>query len=182
MDSQEPLPSQEATPRFLADRMVGKLARWLRLLGYDTIYWPQLSPDGVLREARRQGRIIVTRDTRIRRRKDAPPFVFVEDDHFRRQLKQVVETLRLDPLRWLLTRCSQCNAVLEAVAKEDAQQQAPEYVWRTQEVFRRCPSCRRLYWGATHREHIVEELQRLGLVSKESKSGESSAGEPSHRA
>ena len=60
-------------PRFLADRMVGKLAKWLRILGYDTVSLPQLSPEGVMREGRRQGRLILTRDTRLLRRKDAPP-------------------------------------------------------------------------------------------------------------
>src|SRR5262244_445141 len=88
-------------PRFLADRMVGKLARWLRILGYDTIYLPQLSPEGVMREARRQGRLILTRDTRLLRRKDASPFVFVQSDRFREQLRQVVDTLHLDPVRAL---------------------------------------------------------------------------------
>src|SRR2546430_438365 len=74
-----PAPAVPA-PRFLADRMLGKLARWLRILGYDTAYLPQLSPEGVMREGRRQRRLILTRDTRLLRRKDAPPFIFVQDD------------------------------------------------------------------------------------------------------
>src|SRR5215510_13499202 len=102
-----PDPSVPA-PRFLADRMLGKLARWLRILGYDTAYLPQLSPEGIIREGRRQSRLILTRDTRLLRRKDAPPLVFVQSDHFREQLQQIVDTLQLDPLRALFTRCADC--------------------------------------------------------------------------
>jgi uncharacterized protein len=154
----------EPSPRFLADRMVGKLARWLRLLGYDTAYLPQLSPEGVMREARRQGRIILTRDTRIRRRKDAPSFVFLDDDRFRDQLKQVVRTLQLDPVRWLLSRCAACNEALHIVEKDQVQDRVPAYVWQTQSEFRACPDCRRVYWGATHKEHMLAELRRLDLL------------------
>lgn len=161
------LSDHHPSPRFLADRMVGKLARWLRLLGYDTAYLPQLSPLGVMREARQQQRIILTRDSRLLRRKDAPSLVFIQSDRFREQLKQVVEELRLDPVKYLLSRCSACNAQLRPVMKAEARDRAPEYVWRTQEEFRACPECRRLYWGATHKTHVVEELKSLGLLTAE---------------
>ena len=161
-----PDPSVPA-PCFLADRMLGKLARWLRILGYDTAYLPQLSPEGIMREGSRQRRLILTRDTRLLRRKDAPPLVFVQSDHFREQLHQVVDTLRLDPWRALFTRCVECNRTLTEVAKEEVREQVPEYVWQTQDQFYRCPECHRLYWGATHRDHVVQELRRLGMVKKE---------------
>ncbi|MGH7962818.1 MAG: Mut7-C RNAse domain-containing protein [Candidatus Binatia bacterium] len=155
-------------PRFLADRMLGKLARWLRILGYDTAYLPQLSPEGVMREGRRQGRVILTRDTRLLRRKGMPPFVFVHSDRFREQLRQVVDTLQLAPLPSpaLFSRCIKCNRVLEEVAKDEVREQVPEYVWQTQIEFHRCPECHRLYWGATHRDHVREELRRLGFIRK----------------
>jgi uncharacterized protein with PIN domain len=159
-------PVVEIFPRFLADRMVGRLGRWLRILGYDTISLPQLSPIGLLREGRKQGRIILTRDTRLLRRKDTPPLVFIASDHFREQLRQVIDTLQLDPLRKIFTRCAECNQLLEDVAKEDVCGSVPAYVWQTQNEFRRCPECRRLYWGATHKEHVLQELQRLGVIEK----------------
>lgn len=153
-------------PHFLADRMLGKLARWLRIVGYDTAYLPQLSPDGVMNEARRQGRVLLTRDTRLLRRKGMPPSIFVQSDHFREQLRQVVDTLQLAPLQnqALFSRCIECNRILEKVAKDAVREHVAEYVWHTQGEFRRCPQCHRLYWGATHRDHVLEELRRLGLV------------------
>jgi uncharacterized protein with PIN domain len=150
-------------PRFLADRMVGRLARWLRIVGYDTAYLPQLSPQGLLREGRRQGRVLLTRDTRLLREKDAPPLLFIRDDHFREQLKQVIHECHLTPMTSLFSRCSECNQVLAAVEKETLQGQVPEYVWRTQETFHRCPECHRLYWGATHKDHVLAELRRIGI-------------------
>jgi hypothetical protein len=161
-------PIQTTSPCFLADRMVGKLARWLRLLGYDTAYLPQLSPNGVMREARRQGRIILTRDSRIIRQKDAPSFIFIEQDRFRDQLQQVVTALRLDPTQRLFTRCSACNAPLQLVTKEKVRQQVPDYVWQTQQEFRCCSECRRVYWSATHKDHVLTELRRLGLLEDRS--------------
>jgi uncharacterized protein with PIN domain len=150
-------------PRFLADRMLGRLAKWLRILGYDTAYLPQLSPAGVMREGRRQSRVVLTRDTRLLRQKDAPPFVFVRSDHFREQLKQLADTLHLDPLHALFTRCVACNQALEGVAKGEVRDRVPEYVWQTQNGFRRCPQCHRLYWGATHRDHVLAELPKVGV-------------------
>lgn len=163
--------TQEATaslatqvpPRFLADRMVGRLATWLRILGYDTAYLPQLSPQGLLREGRRQGRILLTRDTRLLRQKDAPPLVFIRDDHFRQQVKQVVIECGLTPLVSLFSRCSECNQVLEEVTKERIQDQVPEYVRQTQNTFYRCSACHRIYWGATHKTRVLAELRRIGI-------------------
>lgn len=151
-------------PRFLVDRMLGRLVKWLRILGYDTAYLPQLSPQGLVREGRRQGRVILTRDTRVVRQKNLPPCVFVQDDQFRDQLRQVVTVCHLDPTRFLFTRCSECNELLEDLAKEKVRDQVPAYVWETQSEFRQCSGCHRLYWGATHRAHVIEELRRMSLV------------------
>jgi uncharacterized protein with PIN domain len=156
------------SPRFLADRTVGRLAKWLRILGYDTVYLPQLSPQGLMREGRRQDRIIVTRDTRLLRHKNAPAFVFIRDDHFRQQLQQVVSDYHLTPGATLFSRCSECNQLLEAAAKETLRDSVPEYVWQTQDTFHRCPECHRIYWGATHKAHVLEELRRLGMMERES--------------
>ena len=154
----------EPPPRFLADRMVGKLVKWLRILGYDTVYMPEVSPAFVKREARRQGRILLTRRTCFLNQKDVPPFVFIHADRFRDQLKQVCGDLQLDVSTHLLTRCSVCNQALETVEREHVRRRVPAYVWQTQSTFVSCPKCHRIYWGATHRERIVEELRQLGVV------------------
>ena len=154
----------EPPPRFLADRMVGTLAKWLRLLGYDTVYMPEVSPTSVKREARRQGRILLTRRTCFLNQRDMPPFVFIRADRFREQLKQVCTDLRLKVSSSLLRRCSICNQELEAIDRERVQSRVPAYVWQTQSTFLHCRKCQRVYWNATHRERIIEELRHMGMV------------------
>ena len=154
----------EPQPRFLADRMVGKLAKWLRILGYDTVYMPEVSPTSVKREARRQGRILLTRRTCFLHQKDVPPFVFIRTDRCREQLKQVCTDLQLSVSSALLRRCSVCNQELETIDRAQVQPRVPEYVWQTQATFFQCRKCRRVYWDATHRHRIVEELRHMGVV------------------
>ncbi len=154
----------EPPPRFLADRMVGTLAKWLRLLGYDTVYMPEVSPASVKSEARRQGRILLTRRTCFLNQKDMPPFVFIRADRFREQLKQVCIDLQLTVSSSLLRRCSVCNQELETIDRERVQARVPAYVWRTQSTFFHCRKCQRVYWNATHRERIIEELRHIGIV------------------
>lgn len=155
-------------PRFLVDRMLGRLAKWLRILGYDTVYLPQLASQGLIREGRRQGRIILTRDTRVLRQKDAPPLIFIQHDHFRDQLEQVIATCHLDSVTHLFTRCGECNDLLTEMNKEAVRDQVPEYVWQTQSEFHQCPGCRRLYWSATHKEHVMAELRQMGVLVESS--------------
>jgi uncharacterized protein with PIN domain len=150
--------------QFVADRMLGRLARWLRIIGQDVTYGPQLSGAGLIRGARREGRLILTRDRAIGR-KNPPPYIHIYSDHFREQLKQVIGECRLDPLKDAFTRCVECNTLFEPVAKAAVEGKAPPYVFKTQEKFSFCRKCRRIYWPATHQEKMLEELKALGLKS-----------------
>jgi uncharacterized protein len=147
--------------RFLADAMVGKLARWLRILGYDTLYFREIDNDRLLELARAEGRRLVTRDARLIGRRPGLPHTLIRDDRPEQQLRQIVRELRLCPSTGLLTRCVECNATLEPIAKEQARPRVPPYVFRTQERFSRCPDCGRLYWKGTHEERIRARLKEL---------------------
>ncbi len=154
-------------PAFAVDAMLGRLARWLRVLGHDAAYGPHLRRHALLECARREGRLLLTRDTRLVRERNLPPYLFVTSDHFREQLQQVAATvplLRATPLR----RCLECNRPLEAIARERAEGRVPAYVWETQPAFLRCAGCNRLYWPATHGVHMRDELAALGLAQGES--------------
>ena len=146
--------------KFAADRMLGKLAKWLRIMGQDVIYGPHLTGYGLIRVARQENRLILTRDGRLKQ-KQPPEFLFVESDHFRDQLRQVVMAYGLDPLAQAFTRCAQCNSLLEARAKQSVEGQVPPYVLSTQERFFGCPRCRRVYWPATHHEKMLAELRQI---------------------
>ncbi|HEY3303050.1 MAG TPA: Mut7-C RNAse domain-containing protein [Candidatus Binatia bacterium] len=146
--------------QFAADKMLGRLARWLRIIGQDVIYGPELSDAGLIRAARREDRLILTRD-RALGKKNPPPYLLIQSDHFREQLRQVIEEYGLDPLKDAFTRCVECNARFEPVEKAEVEGKVPPYVFATQEKFSFCRKCRRLYWPATHQERILQELKAL---------------------
>ena len=106
--------------------------------------------------------MLLTRDTRLVRRRDLPPYVFVRSDRFRDQLREVAAAVPLDGTDFL-RRCLDCNVLLEEVRRETARDRVPPFVWETAERFLDCPRCRRLYWPATHRARMQEELAALGL-------------------
>ena len=149
--------------RFAVDRMLGRLARWLRVLGHDVAYGPHLGGRTLVACARREGRLLLTRDTRLRRDRQLPPHLFVASDHFREQLREVARAVPIGNAA-LLRRCLECNRELEDLPRERARDRVPPFVWATNERFLACPRCGRLYWPATHRASMVRELAALGLI------------------
>ena len=147
-------------PRFLADAMLGRLARWLRILGYDAEYFPG-EDDDLLRQARREGRVLLTRDTRLLQRRPLPPHLFIESDHVMEQLRQVVAALRLNPAVPPARRCSCCNAVLESRDKAQVVGLVPEFVWSHHQAFWACPRCQRIYWAGSHRRRMQKAIKAL---------------------
>jgi uncharacterized protein len=148
--------------KFAADRMLGRLAKWLRIVGKDVIYGPHLTGYGLIRAARAENRLILTRDRSLKQ-KQPPAFLFIESDHYRDQLRQVVDQCGLELGDELFTRCIECNTLLQSRAKETLEKIVPPYVFSSQEKFFACPSCRRVYWPATHHQKMLEELRSLGL-------------------
>jgi len=149
-------------PRFIADAMLGKLARWLRILGCDVEYFPFIWDDELLARAGRTGRMILTRDTLLVRRREARAnHFFVKGDHFRDQFRQVVEHFAIKPSGNFLTRCLECNALLAEIGKNAVRDKVPQYVYATQSDFRVCPACDRLYWKGTHRDKMAREVEEI---------------------
>ena len=149
--------------KFAADRMLGRLARWLRVLGLDVIYGPHLTGYGLIRAARREQRLILTRDRRLKQ-KQPPEFILIESDHYPDQLRQVIQECGLSVGDALFTRCLECNAVLQPQAKQSVEKIVPPYVFATQDKFFWCPKCRRVYWPATHHQRMMEELRKIDIL------------------
>ena len=153
-------------PKFLADHMLGKVGRWLAMLGCDSAWAREGEGDdpALLERARREGRVFITRDTKIPPVKGVTVIVLREQG-FEAQLKRVVTEagLRLDPARFF-RRCMDCNRELEAVPREAALAEAPPKVRELDTEFTRCPACRRLYWRGTHTSRTEATLRRLGLL------------------
>lgn len=148
--------------KFAADRMLGRLVKWLRIVGQDVIYGPHLTGYGLIRAARAENRLILTRDRGLKQ-KQPPPYLFIESDHYRDQLRQVVSQCGLKLGDDLFTRCIACNTLLQSKPRESLEKVVPPYVFSSQDKFFSCPTCRRVYWPATHHQRMLEELMKLGL-------------------
>jgi uncharacterized protein with PIN domain len=148
------------TRHFLVDAMLGRLAKWLRILGYDTLYDPSWDDAQLVRLARAEDRILLTRDLELARRKGVL-VLRVASESLEAQLDQLHAELGVVAFApW--TRCPVCNSYLLMVPKGDAWGQVPPYVFVTQEEFRLCPHCNRFYWRGTHRQQMQALVDRWG--------------------
>lgn len=150
------------THRFAVDKMLGRLATWLRLIGCDTTYGSHLAGSSLIRHARTEARTILTRDHRVLRAATGLSVLFIASNDFRQQLCQVIHACHLDPFAALFTRCTACNTPVAVVLKAQVEDQVPAYVFATHEGFARCPSCHRIYWPGTHDDRVREQLRLMG--------------------
>lgn len=151
--------TSDESPRLLADGMLGKLARWLRLLGYDTAYENHAPDLELARRARAEGRVLLTRDRELSRRRGLQALL-IASETLAEQVRQVQDTLGPPP-RPPFSRCAVCNSVLERAAPEQVAGRVPPYVLQTQAEFRLCPGCGRVYWPGTHVAAMQEQIERL---------------------
>ena len=153
------------SPGFVADSMLGRLAKWLRAFGFDVFYDSSLGDHGVVACARERGAIALTRDTGFPKPPDVR-IILVSSDHIAEQLAYVVEQVPLDlsdarPL----TRCTVCNETLVPASRDDVWDRVPPFVYLTNETYAHCPGCGRVYWEGTHAPRIRAELARLEHVA-----------------
>lgn len=150
-----------ASVRFVVDVMLGSLARWLRRLGYDTDYANDRDDRELVRIARAEGRVLLTRDSTLATRRGISALL-IESQVLDEQLAQVVHAFPL-PQRMPPPRCSECNTPLQNVSPDEVMDCVPAYIHRTHRHFRRCPGCGRIYWPGSHWERICRRLRRMGM-------------------
>lgn len=148
--------------KFVADQMLGQLAKWLRILGFDTEYLNSTTDSDLLRVARDEGRILLTRDSQLFKtrpiiRKQIPA-VLVRHDRLEDQLRQLIEEFRLDETAFKEPFCTKCNARIQTVAKSSIAGRVPSYVFKTQDQFAICPQCGSIYWKGTHWEKMRNKI------------------------
>jgi uncharacterized protein with PIN domain len=152
--------------RFAVERTLGRLARWLRLLGHDAVYANNLHGRALLARGRREGRVVLTRDHRVAAAAAPPRCVLLASDQFREQLAalQAAVPIALGPR---FQRCVECNRPTTEASLATVRERVPPYVAQTQTAFRHCPGCGRVYWRATHHQHAERELRALGFSPAE---------------
>lgn len=137
----------EKDHRFVVDSMLGRMAKWLRILGWDTILVSLKNPEEI-KSYMALGRTIVTKAQRWSRIEGV---VCIKSNNIGDQLKELFSILKLehDPDRFL-ARCARCNLELEQCPREYASGKVPEYVWNTIYEFFKCPGCGKIYWSGSH--------------------------------
>ncbi len=148
--------------RFICDAMLGRLANWLRILGYDTVFIADIADNELIAIAETQKRVLLTRDTHLLKRKlfRSLSHGFISSNDFREQVRQVIAEWQLTKAH-IGTRCLRCNEVLQQTSKASVQNVLPFFVAATQTQFKRCPRCRRVYWPATHHESFQREIDAM---------------------
>jgi uncharacterized protein with PIN domain len=151
-------------PKLIADAMLGALVRWLRALDLDVAYDPELDDPEIVELALAEDRTILTRDRRLTERRAARNHLLIRSGVVEEQVRQVLEELAVAPdLGRLFSRCLRCNVPLQPLAAEVARARVPPFIARTQEVFRACPGCGRVYWRGTHVHRMERWLEGVGL-------------------
>ena len=147
--------------KYLADEMLGALARWLRMLGHDVEYARGMKDTAILLQAKKEHRLLLTRDQQLAARA-GPMAFFVRSPDLDRQLAQLRDELGLR-FEEGSTRCANCGTKLLSETKEEAAGHVPHGALESSTTFFRCPGCGRRYWDGTHWQSIVERADRLGL-------------------
>jgi len=145
--------------RFVADAMLGKLVRWLRILGYDTLYDPSLEDHHLIELADTTGRVLLTADRELMRYRRAEKFLILSEG-WREQLREVIRAYP-PPDEGLFSRCLECNSPLEEVEREAVRGRVPPHVYEEQREFARCPHCDKIYWRGTHYERVHRQLEEI---------------------
>lgn len=149
---------------FIVDTNVGKLARWLRMLGYDTLFINNIDDEELIAIGLKEKRVLLTKDTQIMLRRVVTSgrlkALLIQSDDVKAQLLQVVRAMKLDQER-KFTLCLECNEPLVPRSKDQVQDLVPPYVFKTQSNYYQCPSCQRVYWRGTHWQRMKQEVETL---------------------
>jgi uncharacterized protein with PIN domain len=143
--------------------MLGSLSRWLQIGGYDTEYRKDTPDDCLIDEAKREGRILLTRDEVLvnRARKRGVEAIYLENEGDEEALSQLTIGLDLtfDPIH---ARCPKCNHTVVKVEKADIAGKVPEGTYKVIDEYWNCPRCGSVYWRGSHWSKIVETLKGMG--------------------
>ncbi len=154
-------PPGAGEPRFLADAMLGRLARWLRILGFDTAYRDDWTDAELARRAFEEERVLLTRDRRLPDEWRVPRVLVISAERAAEQLREVAAAFPRVTGARAFTRCSRCNARLEPATRESVAGAVPARVLREQTAFQRCPGCGRVYWEGSHVARMRRKLAEL---------------------
>ena len=143
--------------RFIADSMLGKLAKWMMIAGFDVAYKKKCLKSSLLKMAREEERIILTRDTTI----DETGSLLIDSDNLWDQFEQVLREFGSPPFDQAFSRCIRCNKLLVSIEKKDVAGKVPPFVYKAHDLFSMCPACERIYWAGSHYQQMKDILNKF---------------------
>lgn len=149
--------------KFLCDQMLGTLAKWLRVLGFDTFYANNTTTDdGLLQIAKSEKRTIISRDKELitRGKKKNLTTIEITSTYLDEQLNQVLKLIHIDE-QYVLSRCTLCNTILKAIEKNQVEGKVPEKVFENNDKFWFCKKCDKYYWKGSHYEKIINKIEEI---------------------
>jgi uncharacterized protein with PIN domain len=147
--------------KFLLTKELGRLAKWLRILGFDTEYFSQDNLSSLMIQALRDERVILTRNQRLAR-PTGVKITRIKAEKIKEQIAEVIKELHLQPdSETMFSRCIICNEELIEIEKEKIKDKVPEYVFKTQKDFITCPKCKRIYWQGTHWGNVTQVIKEI---------------------
>ena len=154
--------------KFLCDQMLGTLAKWLRLFGFDTFYAnTEMKDENLLQITKKENRIIITRDKQLisRGRKENLQVIEINTTDLDEQLSYVLSHVKINK-NAILSRCSLCNTVLDEIKKNDVKDKVPEKVFENNEKFWFCPKCNKPYWMGSHYDKIINKIDEIKKLQR----------------
>ncbi len=147
--------------KFLLSNELGRLANWLRILGFDAEYFPPQNLSSLIIQALREERVIITRNQHLPKHTGIR-IVVLKSEKIKEQVAEILKALNTAVNKDIMfSRCTICNVPLVPVEKEKIKDKVPEYVFKTQSAFTACPKCQRIYWQGTHWGNVRQTLEEI---------------------
>jgi hypothetical protein len=154
--------------KFIVDCMLGKLAKWLKILGFDAVFFSKIEDSELLILAHKEGRILLTRDNGLLEKSHDIQTLFIGSEDWNEQVEQVLDEYKLWQNIQPYSRCIECNVELKNLPKSRAKNLVTPFVFEKAEVFAICPSCGRIFWKGTHHEDMEYKIDEI-MKKKEKK-------------
>ncbi len=138
--------------------MLGKLAKWLKILGFDAVFFSKIEDDALLEIAKAEDRILLTRDTGLIERAKKAKSLFIESENWRTQVEQVLDVFDLWPDVKPNSRCIECNVRIKDLPREKARNLVTPFVFENADTFALCPDCGRVFWRGTHLKDMESKI------------------------
>ena len=144
--------------KFVVDCMLGKLAKWLKILGFDALFFSKIEDDALLDIAADENRVLLTRDTRLIEKSKRVKLLFIESENWRTQVEQVLDEFDLWRDVKPNSRCIECNVRIKDLPREKAKNLVTPFVFENADTFALCPDCGRVFWRGTHLKDMETKI------------------------